>query len=273
MTEDRFSLQGKVIVVSGGTGFLGARFALSFARRGGRVVAVDVCPPEETAAGQLWEGFADDQIHFHRADILDEQAIARAIDFVADVAGNADVLVNCAALDPKFEGESERAFETQHFTQYSRAAWERSLAVDLTGTFLLTQAMCRVFEAADAGNVINLCSTYGLVGPDQRIYNDDGSNRRVKPVAYSVTKAGILGFTRYLAAYYRGRNIRVNALTPGGVKRGHDEGFAGRYADRTILGRMAEPHEIADAAVFLASDASSYMTGANLVVDGGWTAL
>jgi 2-deoxy-D-gluconate 3-dehydrogenase len=188
--------------------------------------------------------------------------------------GRLDILVNSAALDPKFDPEAlARGIVPGRFEDFPLDLWNQALAVNLTGVFLVTQACVAPMLAQGKGSIINICSTYGLNGPDQRIYvRADGQRVGYKPVYYTVTKAGVLGFTKYLAAYYAGTQIRVNALTPGGVYNQHDEDFVRNYAARTILGRMARKDEMNGALLFLASDASSYMTGANLIVDGGWTA-
>ena len=187
------------------------------------------------------------------------------------------MLVNSAAVDPKADAATSSTLADAGFADYPLAAWRRSMDVNLTGTFLVTRAVCRVMEAQGdgaqrAGAIVNISSTYGLAGPDQRLYQRADGTRSFKPLDYSVTKAGMLGFTRALAAHYAGTEIRVNALTPGGAFNEHDDEFVAAYSSRTILGRMAQPDEYRGAIAFLCSDASSYMTGANLIVDGGWTA-
>src|SRR5262249_27356175 len=142
----------------------------------------------------------------------------------------------------------------------------------LTGAFLCTQAVAPFLLATGRGSVVNVASIYGLVGPDQRLYQQNGQQIQFKTVAYSVTKSALIGFTRYLAASCAGTGVRVNPLTVGGVETDHDSEFVSRYCQRTPMGRMARPDEYGGAVVFLLSDASSYMTGANLVIDGGWTA-
>lgn len=265
-----FDLTGRVAVVTGGAGLLGSTFCQALAEAGAAVVVADLNEVGAGAVVQRLEGEG------HRAlltplDVTRSESAKAMVETTLSTFGRLDVLVNSAALDPKFDPDHREA-QANAFEDYPLEAWNQALAVNLTGIFLCAQAAVRPMLARGAGVIINLCSTYGLVGPDQRIYQRPGERAQYKPVYYSVTKAGVLGMTRYLATYYAGKNIRVNALTPGGVFNNHDETFVERYSARTVMGRMARRDELNGALLFLASDASSYMTGANLVVDGGWTA-
>lgn len=185
--------------------------------------------------------------------------------------GRIDVLVNNAAIDPKFDRHAV-ADRQVTFEEFPLQAWNEALAVNVTGMFLCAQAVSKPMLAQGGGVVINVSSMYGMVGPDQALYRETGAAAAFKPVTYSVTKSAVYGLTKYLATYWAGKNIRVNTLTLGGVENDQTPGFVERYAARTPLGRMAHPNEYCGALLFLASDASSYMTGSNLVVDGGWTA-
>jgi 2-deoxy-D-gluconate 3-dehydrogenase len=210
-----------------------------------------------------------------QTDITQPASVQTMVDQTVSAFGRLDILVNSAALDPKFDPDAvSKGIAPGSFEEYPLEQWNAALNVNLTGMFLVTQACVKQMLAqGKKGSIINICSTYGLNGPDQRIYRKtDGSQPAFKPVYYTVTKAGVLGFTKYLSAYYMETEIRVNALTPGGVFNNHDETFVKNYASKTILGRMAHKDEMNGALLFLASDASSYMTGNNLVVDGGWTA-
>lgn len=187
--------------------------------------------------------------------------------------GRIDGLVNNAGINPKFEGANAKK-HTHSFEDYPLELWQKSLNVDLTGMFLCAQAVAPAMLSAGKGSIVNISSTYGLVGPDQRIYQkkDPKAPKSYKPITYSASKSAVLGLTRYLATYWGGRGIRVNTLTPGGVYNKHDDEFVKLYSFRTPLGRMAQKNEYKGALVFLLSDASSYMTGSNLIIDGGWTA-
>ena len=265
-----FDLHGRVALVTGGAGLLGRQFCHTLAQAGAAVAVLDIAQPaaEEVAAAIRDAG---GQALALPADITDPHQVQRAVQRIVDAWGRLDILVNSAALDPKVGAEGE-VRSSSAFEDFPLEAWERALQVNLTGAFLVTQAAARVMRAQNRGVIINIASTYGLVGPDQRIYQKPGQPPQYKPVYYTVTKAALIGFTRYLATYFAGTGIRVNTLTPGGVYNHQDPDFVAQYAARTVLGRMAEPHEMNAALLFLASDASSYMTGANLVVDGGWTA-
>jgi 2-deoxy-D-gluconate 3-dehydrogenase len=272
--QDKFDLKDRVAVVTGGVGLLGAEFCRTLAEAGAAVAVVDL---NAQAAGKV----ADDltQAGYHAlavpTDITKPESLSAMVEKIISGLGRIDILVNSAALDPKFDPDAaSRGIPAGSFEDYPLEQWNAALNVNLTGMFLVTQACVKQMIAqGKKGSIINICSTYGLNGPDQRIYRKpDGSQPAFKPVYYTVTKAGVLGFTKYLSAYYMETEIRVNALTPGGVFNAHDETFVKNYAAKTILGRMARKDEMNGALLFLASDASSYMTGNNLVVDGGWTA-
>jgi NAD(P)-dependent dehydrogenase (short-subunit alcohol dehydrogenase family) len=206
-------------------------------------------------------------------NVAEKASVQHLISQTLSSYGRIDGLVNNAALDPKFTPQ-QASQNFYGFEDYPLELWDRSLAVNVTGMFLCAQAVAPTMLSQRQGVIVNVSSMYGLVGPDQRLYEHDDPEvpRKFKPVDYSVTKSAVLGLTHYLATYWAGKGIRVNTLTPGGVFNEHEPEFVRRYNVRTPLGRMAQKSEYCGALVFLLSDASSYMTGSNLVIDGGWTA-
>ena len=271
--QEKFDLTGRVAVVTGGVGLLGAEFCRTLAEAGAAVVVVDLnASASQAVADSLTKsGF---KVLAVPTDITQPEAVNALVEKTLSTFGRLDILVNSAALDPKFDPEAvSKGITPGAFEDYPLDLWNSALSVNLTGMFLMTQACVKPMIAqGKKGSIINICSTYGLNGPDQRIYVKEGKRVAFKPVYYTVTKAGVMGFTKYLAAYYADTEIRVNALTPGGVFNNHEDYFVKNYSAKTILGRMAHKDEMNGALLFLASDASSYMTGNNVVVDGGWTA-
>lgn len=267
----KFDMTGKTAVITGAAGLLGRQFCLALAQTGANIVMADLASDiaAENAAEFKNMGFNAIPV---KVDVSDPSSVKLMVNQALTAFGSVDVLINSAALDPKFDSTNAAAQEANAFETYSLYSWRQALEVNLTGMFLASQAAVVPMLEQGQGVIVNICSTYGLVGPDQRLYERPDGTRQFKPVYYSVTKAGVLGFTRYLATYYAGKNIRVNALTPGGVFNDHDAIFTAQYSSRTVLGRMASLDEMNAAMLFLCSDASSYMTGGNLVVDGGWTA-
>lgn len=263
-----FDLTGRVAVVTGGAGLLGAEFCNTLAEAGATVVVADL---NKSAGIQL----ADDIIrHGGKAislpvDVTDSQSVIDMVDSTLRALNRLDILVNSAALDPKFDPQHGGHANT--FEEYPLEQWNQALSVNLTGAFLCCQAAGRVMLGQGGGVMINMSSIYGITAPDQRLYQKQGEEPAYKPAYYPVTKTGILGLTTFLAAYYAGKNIRVNAISPGGVFNGHDEDFVKAYSAKTVLGRMAYKDDMNGALLFLASDASAYVTGANIIVDGGWS--
>jgi NAD(P)-dependent dehydrogenase (short-subunit alcohol dehydrogenase family) len=205
------------------------------------------------------------------ADITDEDSVEAALAAILARFGRIDILINNAGNNPKVGGEGGAWSRLESFPlEY----WRADLAVGLTGAFLCSRVIGAELARRGGGVILNIASDLGLIAPDQRLYRQDGvteDEQPVKPVTYSVVKSGLLGLTRYLATYWADRGVRANALSPGGVREAQDEVFLRRIRELIPLGRMAEPDDYKGAVVFLVSDASAYMTGANLVVDGGRT--
>lgn len=284
-----FNLGGEVAIVTGGMGLLGSQYVMTLMKAGANVVALD-----------LKDHFADDVAKLARemsglghwmagqawtCDITNKKEIQGFFKWMEEAErGTPTILINNAGLDSRPDAP---ASDNGLFENYSEETWHAVLDSHLTGMFLMSQEFIRNFRAArESGKIgkdkwakiVNISSTYGLVSPDQAIYDfrrSDGDIDYNKPVGYSVAKSGVLNFTRWLAGYcgYHRLNIRVNTLAPGGVKENQDSRFIAEYVKRTPLKRMANPDDYNGAILFLVSEASRYMTGSTLVVDGGWTAL
>jgi NAD(P)-dependent dehydrogenase (short-subunit alcohol dehydrogenase family) len=272
--RQQFDLTGRVVLISGGAGFLGGHFAAALGEMGAHPVLLDREHADlEAAVARLAErAIAADS---HPVDITDGAGVVQAVADIVAAHGRIDVLLNAAGFAMKSLQEGGDRFFAP-FEEYDEALWQISQDVNLTGTFLVTQAVGRQMKEQGRGAIINICSDLAVIAPDQRIYQPDP---RVgydgvafnTPANYPVSKAGLLAFTRYLATYWARDGIRVNAISPAGVYRDHDKAFVDQLASRIPLGRMAFPEELMGPVVFLASDASSFMTGANLMVDGGRT--
>lgn len=248
-SSELFSLAGRVAIVTGAHGLLGRRHVQALQAAGGTVIGIDI----------------------DEMDVTDEVSIKAVRDRILREHGRLDVVVNNAAMNDAVENPAQDPTMTM-FENYPLELWRRVLDVNVTGMYLCSQVFGAVMKAQGHGSIINVASTYGIVAPDQSLYReDDGTQSFYKGPAYPTSKGAVIMFTKYLAAYWGGTGIRVNALSPGGVENGQSPAFVRRYSQRTPLGRMARDEDYMGALVFLASDASSYMTGQNLVVDGGWT--
>lgn len=267
-----FRIDGRVALITGGAGLLGQRYCEVILEAGGCVVIADL---DGARARDLAASLDRERALGVEMDVSQGESVDNAVAQAVEQFGRLDILVNNAALTVR--GGSERLAEYfAPFEEYPRDLWDMALGVNLTGQMLCAQAAGRQMLRQEGGVIVNVSSTYGVVAPDQRLYEGVKSPYAERPfntpVSYAVTKTAVLGLTRYLATYWGRKNIRVNALTPHGVFDQHDETFVRNFVYRSPLGRMARNDEYRGALLFLVSDASSYMTGANLIVDGGWTA-
>ena len=270
-STELFRLDGDVAVVTGGFGRLGSEYAGALADAGAAVALLDIASAPHPRIQALIETGAP--LSLHQVDATSRAAVDLTMADVIARFGAPTILVNNAGLG---SSPVDAALDTGPFETYPEPAWDVMLASHLKSALVVSQSFIAAFRAARRphGSIINISSTYGLVAPDQAVYEDRRRGGAVyfKPVGYSVAKSGMLNFTRWLAEYAAPFNIRVNTLVPGGVREtGHSDAFVAEYEKRTPLGRMARDDEYNGSIVFLASRASAYMTGAMLVVDGGWT--
>ena len=265
-----FNLTNKTAIVTGACGLIGQKHCAALAEAGANVVVADL---NAEAAADVAFGLPGGPHLSLAVDVTKPESLAAARDQILARFGHIDVLVNNAAINDMFENPALAA-ELSKFENFPLATFQQVLEVNVTGVFLAAQVFGTPMAQQGHGSIINVASTYGMVGPDQRIYrNEAGEQTFYKSPSYPMTKGAVVNFTRYLAAYWGAAGVRVNTLSPGGVENNQDEFFVKQYSAKTPLGRMATPTDYQGAVVFLASDASAYMTGANLVVDGGWTAI
>jgi len=262
-----FSLENKVAIVTGGLGLIGKALCKALHGAGATLIVADI-------DFDFCNKFADElgeSAYPLKVDVADEKSVISAKKEILYRYGKIDILVNSAAINDVFNTD-DKILEKTKFENYPLELWNKSLSVNVTGTFLTCKYFGGEMAKRKSGSIINIASTYGIVSPDQSIYMDEfGQQKFYKSASYPAGKSAVIGLTRYLAAYWGKYNVRVNSLSPGGVEDGQDKFFISNYSRKTPLNRMAKPEDYMGGVVFLASDSSSYMSGANLIIDGGWT--
>ena len=275
----KFSLKDKTAVITGGTGLLGSVYTHSLLSLGASVIIIDKKIDKTKFIKNLVKEYnltkeIINKIKFVKCDITNKKQIDKSFKKIRSNLKNLKVLINNASL-VKQVGNDDLRDTYKPFLQMKQKDWEDFFSVDLTGTLLVTQKCIPFLQKNGGGSIINISSTYGILSPDQRIYESlspKNSKQKIeKPIGYSISKSGVLNMTRFLATKFAEDKIRVNTLTLGGVYDNNPKTFVKSYSNKTPLRRMADKNEYAGPIIFLATDASSYMTGSNLVVDGGWS--
>ena len=271
----KFDLSGKVGVITGGAGLLGVQHARALAACGATVVITDLNEKAAAqAAAKLKKEFKAASLHSASMDVTSAESVRNVHTRLVKDLGGVHILINNAAIDPKVEpGESVAG--SSRLETMPLAQWTSQIAVGLTGAFLCSQVFGAWMAANGGGTILNIASDLSVIAPDQRLYRKEGlppDEQPVKPVTYSVIKTGLIGLTRYLATYWADKHVRVNALSPGGIYAGQPAEFVARLSALIPMGRMANEDEYIAAVQFLCSDASAYMTGQNIVMDGGRSA-
>ena len=269
-----FNLDGKVIVITGAAGLLGRRHADAVAAYGGTPILLDLCQQTVTEMAEQLNEQYDAKASGFVVDITSELQIKENLAILIDQYGRIDGLVNNAANNPKVEENSEKNFS--RLENFSLDLWNQDIAVGLTGAFLCAKYYgYQIAKNLDGGAIVNISSDLGVMAPDQRLYAEEGvvdDKQNVKPVTYSVVKSGMIGLTRYLSTYWAEKNVRCNAMCPGGVENGQPDDFLDKVNSRIPMNRLANADEYQGTLLWMLSDASSYLNGAIISVDGGRTA-
>jgi NAD(P)-dependent dehydrogenase (short-subunit alcohol dehydrogenase family) len=268
-----FLLTNKVVLITGALGLIGREVSDALASAGANLALLDITSKDaiDNCATDLSKRYLNNTRGYH-ASITDIKAISTTVNEIIKHFGKIDVLINLAAIDAKFDENIEDIQKTS-FEDFPLSLWEKSLNVNVTGTFNITQQVVKQMLKQQNGNIINVASTYSIVSPNQNLYKYDGDDEQLfKPIDYVATKSMIPNFTRYLATFYGRDGIRVNTIVPHGVVHNAPHKFIKNFSKLSPLGRMCQKEELRGPFIFLASDASSYMTGSTLLVDGGWTA-
>lgn len=268
---DKFQLNEKVVIITGGAGLLGKKHAEAILEAGGTAVLIDIATDNLRSSVKDLSVSYPQKARGYVCDITNEIDVKNTIDLIENEVGNISVLINNAANNYHVKNSGADPSRLENF---STETWNKDIAVGLTGAFILSKFVGSLMAKRNCGVILNIASDLGIIAPDQRIYRKNGlseNDQPVKPVSYSVVKHGLIGLTKYLSTYWPENGVRVNSVSFGGVYNGQPDEFVKKLCKLIPLGRMASIDEYKSAIVFLCSDASSYMTGANLVIDGGRT--
>lgn len=269
MSRNKFDVSQEIVIITGACGQLGHEYSLAFLNSGAKVIGLDLALTQKTE--QLLNEYPHN-FYFTTVDVTKKIELQNALKEIEEHFGTPTVLINNAAIDSP---PSAPPAENGPYEEYPEASWDKVISVNLKGVHLCCQVFGTAMAKANKGSIINISSIYGVLSPDQSLYDFRRERGEVffKPVAYSASKSGIMNLTRYLAVYWAKQNVRVNTLTIAGVFNNQEQAFLDVYNKRIPVGRMANPDDYTGALLFLASDASKYMTGSSLTVDGGWTAI